>query len=301
MSKLQPQTNRLKCGTKVLDLSNPAVMAVLNITPDSFSDGGQLFTNQHIDKAKVLATVETMIEDGADIIDLGGESTRPGAQPVTTQQELDRVIPVLELLAANFDSIFSVDTSTPEVMQQAARSGAHLINDVRALQRPNALETAAQLDLPVCLMHMQNQPTNMQQNPQYKDVVTEVIEFLQQRKLHCNSAGIPSQQILLDPGFGFGKTLEHNLALFAGLPEIARQKQPIVVGVSRKSMIGQLINTEVNDRLIGSVTMGLLAAQKIYSVGGSMILRVHDVKETVQAIQIWQATKNYKGLMTNEA
>ena len=291
MSKLQPQTNRLKCGTKVLDLSNPAVMAVLNITPDSFSDGGQLFTNQHIDKAKVLSTVETMIEDGADIIDLGGESTRPGAQPVSTQQELDRVIPVLELLAANFDSIFSVDTSTPEVMQQAARSGAHLINDVRALQRPNALETAAQLDLPVCLMHMQNQPTNMQQNPQYKDVVTEVIEFLQQRKLHCNSAGIPSQQILLDPGFGFGKTLEHNLALFAGLPEIARQKQPIVVGVSRKSMIGQLINTEVNDRLIGSVTMGLLAAQKIYSVGGSMILRVHDVKETVQAIQIWQATK----------
>ncbi|MGB0472881.1 MAG: dihydropteroate synthase [Porticoccaceae bacterium] len=301
MSKLQPQTNRLKCGTKVLDLSNPAVMAVLNITPDSFSDGGQLFTNQHIDKAKVLSTVETMIEDGADIIDLGGESTRPGAQPVSTQQELDRVIPVLELLAANFDSIFSVDTSTPEVMQQAARSGAHLINDVRALQRPNALETAAQLDLPVCLMHMQNQPTNMQQNPQYKDVVTEVIEFLQQRKLQCNSAGIPSQQILLDPGFGFGKTLEHNLALFAGLPEIARQKQPIVVGVSRKSMIGQLINTEVNDRLIGSVTMGLLAAQKIYSVGGSMILRVHDVKETVQAIQIWQATKNYKGLITNEA
>ena len=301
MSKLQPQTNCLKCGTKVLDLSNPAVMAVLNITPDSFSDGGQLFTNQHIDKAKVLATVETMIEDGADIIDLGGESTRPGAQPVTTQQELDRVIPVLELLAANFDSIFSVDTSTPEVMQQAARSGAHLINDVRALQRPNALGTAAQLDLPVCLMHMQNQPTNMQQNPQYKDVVTEVIEFLQQRKLQCNSAGIPSQQILLDPGFGFGKTLEHNLALFAGLPEIARQKQPIVVGVSRKSMVGQLINTEVNDRLIGSVTMGLLAAQKIYSVGGSMILRVHDVKETVQAIQIWQATKNYKGLITNEA
>ena len=301
MSKLQPQTNRLKCGTKVLDLSNPAVMAVLNITPDSFSDGGQLFTNQHIDKAKVLSIVETMIEDGADIIDLGGESTRPGAQPVSTQQELDRVIPVLELLAANFDSIFSVDTSTPEVMQQAARSGAHLINDVRALQRPYALETAAQLDLPVCLMHMQNQPTNMQQNPQYKDVVTEVIEFLQQRKLHCNSVGIPSQQILLDPGFGFGKTLEHNLALFAGLPEIARQKQPIVVGVSRKSMIGQLINTEVNDRLIGSVTMGLLAAQKIYSVGGSMILRVHDVKETVQAIQIWQATKNYKGLITNEA
>ena len=266
-------------------------MAVLNVTPDSFSDGGQLFSNQLVDKDRVLATVEAMINDGADIIDVGGESTRPGAEPVSVQQELDRVMPVLELLSANFDSIFSVDTSTPEVIQQAAASGAHLINDVRALQRPEALETVSRLDLPVCLMHMQNQPKTMQQQPGYKDVVAEVTEFLRQRKLLCIDAGIKSEQILLDPGFGFGKTLEHNLSLFAALPELAAYKHPIVVGVSRKSMIGQIINTEVNDRLIGSVTMAVLAAQKIYRAGGSMILRVHDVKETKQAIQVWQATK----------
>jgi dihydropteroate synthase len=176
-------------------------------------------------------------------------------------------------------------------MQQAAQSGAHLINDVRALQRPKALETAAKLDLPVCLMHMQNQPKNMQKKPEYTDVVAEVIEFLQQRTRQCNTAGIKSEQILLDPGFGFGKTLEHNLALFEGLPELAQQKHPIVVGVSRKSMIGQIINAEVNDRLIGSVTMALLAVQKISAVNGSVILRVHDVKETMQAIQVWRATK----------
>ena len=282
---------QLKCGTKTLDLSTPAIMAVLNITPDSFSDGGQLFTNQVIDKDKVLATVEGLINDGADIIDLGGESTRPGAEPISAQQELERVIPVLDMLCANFDSIFSIDTSTPEVMQQAAVSGAHLINDVRALQRPAALETASRLDLPVCLMHMQNQPKTMQQQPNYKNVVAEVIAFLKQRKLQCIDAGIKPEQILLDPGFGFGKTLEHNLSLFSALPELAAHKHPIVVGVSRKSMIGQIINTEVNDRLIGSVTMAVLAAQKIYSAGGSMILRVHDVKYTKQAIQIWQATK----------
>ena len=282
---------QLKCGTKTLDLSNPAIMAVLNLTPDSFSDGGQVFANQAVDKTKVLATVEAMINQGADIIDLGGESTRPGAEPVSVQQELDRVIPALEILSANFDSIFSVDTSTPEVMQQAAQSGAHLINDVRALQRPKALEVASRLDLPVCLMHMQNQPKTMQHQPDYQDVVAEVTEFLQQRKLQCISAGIKSEQILLDPGFGFGKTLEHNLALFAALPELAAHKHPIVVGVSRKSMIGQITNAEVNDRLVGSVTMAVLAAQKIYRAGGSMIIRVHDVKETKQALQIWQATK----------
>lgn len=281
----------LKCGTKILDLSSPAIMAVLNVTPDSFSDGGKLFTGQTLHKEKILRAVDAMIKDGANIIDLGGESTRPGAEPVSTQQELDRVIPVLEILAARFDSIFSVDTSTPVVMQQAAQSGANLINDVRALQRPNALETAAKLDLPVCLMHMQNQPKNMQQKPEYSDVVAEVIDFLQQRTRQCNTAGIKSEQILLDLGFGFGKTLEHNLALFEGLSKLAQQKHPIVVGVSRKSMIGQIINAEVNDRLIGSVTMALLAVQKVSAVNGSVILRVHDVKETVQAIQVWHATK----------
>ena len=282
---------QLKCGTKTLDLSYPAIMAVLNLTPDSFSDGGQVFANQTVDKTKVLATVEAMINQGADIIDLGGESTRPGAEPVSVQQELDRVIPALEILSANFDSIFSVDTSTPEVMQQAAQSGAHLINDVRALQRPKALEVASRLDLPVCLMHMQNQPKTMQQQPDYKDVVAEVTEFLRQRKLLCIDAGIKSEQILLDPGFGFGKTLEHNLSLFAALPELAAYKHPIVVGVSGKSMIGQIINTEVNDRLIGSVTMAVLAAQKVVQANGLAILRVHDVKETKQALDIWHATE----------
>ena len=286
---------QLKCGTKILDLSSPAIMAVLNLTPDSFSDGGQLFVDQSIDKDKVLSTVEAMIDEGANIIDLGGESTRPGAKPVSVQQELDRVIPILEWLSKRFDSIFSVDTSSPQVILEAERAGAHLINDVRALRRDGALDAASETGLPVCLMHMQNEPESMQQNPQYQDVVSAVINFLDRRKQQCIVAGIAHDQILLDPGFGFGKTLEHNLSLFSALPEFAKKKHPIVVGVSRKSMIGQIINTEVNDRLIGSVTMAVLAAQKIYQVGGSMILRVHDVKETKQAIQIWQATEQVKG------
>lgn len=282
---------QLKCGTKNLDLSSPAIMAVLNITPDSFSDGGQLFSQTKIDTDKILRAVETMINEGADIIDLGGESTRPGASPVTVQQELDRVIPALELLSKRFDTIFSVDTSTAEVVLEASRAGAHLINDVRALRREGTMNAVVEAGLPVCLMHMQNEPSSMQDNPHYKDVVSEVLSFLNKRKQYCLAAGIAKHQILLDPGFGFGKTLEHNLALFNGLPELAKEKHPIVVGVSRKSMIGQINNTEVNDRITGSVTMAVLAAQKIYGASGTAILRVHDVKETVQAIQIWQATK----------
>ena len=301
MQKEIKQFKYLKCGEKTLNLSKPAIMGVLNVTPDSFSDGGQLFSQTKIDADKVLYAAETMVNEGADIIDLGGESTRPGAAPVTVQQELDRVIPVLELLCKRFDVIFSVDTSTAQVMLEAHSAGAHLINDVRALRREGAMDAAVYTGLPVCLMHMQNEPSSMQDNPQYRDVVSEVLNFLNKRKQHCLAAGIAEHQILLDPGFGFGKTLEHNLALFAGLPELAKQKQPIVVGVSRKSMIGQLINAEVNDRLIGSVTMAVLAAQKVYAANGTAILRVHDVKETVQAIQIWQATNSDKVLITNEA
>ena len=289
MQKINTHSKHLDCGAKTLDLSNPAIMAVLNVTPDSFSDGGQLLTGQAIDKDKVLRTVEAMIYEGADIIDLGGESTRPGAEPVSVQQELERIIPVLEWLAKRFDSIFSVDTSSPQVMLEAESAGAHLINDVRALRREGALDAAVETGLPVCLMHMQNKPKSMQQNPEYQDVVSAVINFLNRRKQQCIVAGIPQDQILLDPGFGFGKTLEHNLALFAALPELAAYKHPIVVGLSRKSMIGQITNTEVNDRLIGSVTMTILATQKVYRAGGSVILRVHDVKETKQAIQVWQA------------
>jgi len=289
MNNIKTTQKQLQCGSKVLDLSKPAVMGVLNLTPDSFSDGGNVFSKAQVDPNKVLATVSSMIDDGADIIDLGGESTRPGAEPVSVQEELDRVIPVLNRLTANFDSIFSIDTSTPEVMKEAADAGAHIINDVRALQRPRALKTAANLGLPICLMHMQNQPKTMQDNPEYQDVLAEVLEFLGKRKQECLDLGIQADQILLDPGFGFGKTLAHNLSLFNGLPTMAKENHPILVGLSRKSMIGQILDAEVNDRLIGSVTMALLAAQAIYGADGSAILRVHDVKETKQALDIWQA------------
>lgn len=289
MNNIKTTQKQLQCGSKVLDLSKPAVMGVLNLTPDSFSDGGNVFSKAQVDPNKVLATVSTMIDDGADIIDLGGESTRPGSEPVSVQEELDRVIPVLNRLTANFDSIFSIDTSTPEVMKEAADAGAHIINDVRALQRPRALQTAANLGLPVCLMHMQNQPKTMQDNPEYQDVLAEVLEFLGKRKQQCLDLGMQADQILLDLGFGFGKTLAHNLSLFNGLPTMAKENHPILVGLSRKSMIGQILDAEVNDRLIGSVTMALLAAQAIYGADGSAILRVHDVKETKQALDIWQA------------
>jgi len=291
MNKIKKSQKRLQCGSKTLDLSKPAVMGVLNITPDSFSDGGNVFSQAQVDPSKVLTTVSKMIDDGADIIDLGGESTRPGAEPVSVQQELDRVIPVLNSLTANFDSVFSIDTSTPEVMKEAANAGAHIINDVRALGREGALDAAVETGLPVCLMHMQNQPKNMQDNPEYRDVLAEVLEFLSERRQQCLDLGMQADQILLDPGFGFGKTLAHNLSLFNGLSTMAKESHPILVGLSRKSMIGQILDADVNDRLIGSVTMALLAAQAIYGAGGSAILRVHDVKETKQALNIWQATE----------
>jgi dihydropteroate synthase len=291
MNKIKKSHKYLQCGAKTLDLSKPAVMGVLNLTPDSFSDGGNVFSKSQVDYNKVLNTVSKMIDDGAHIIDLGGESTRPGAKPVSVQQELDRVIPVLNRLTANFDSIFSIDTSTPEVMKEATDAGAHIINDVRALRREGALGAAIKTGLPVCLMHMQNQPKTMQEDPKYQDVLAEVLEFLSERKQKCLDLGMQADQIILDPGFGFGKTLAHNLSLFNGLSTIAQQDHPILVGLSRKSMIGQILDTDVNDRLIGSVTMALLAAQAIYGAGGSAILRVHDVKETKQALDVWQAIK----------
>jgi dihydropteroate synthase len=291
MNKIKKSHKYLQCGAKTLDLSKPAVMGVLNLTPDSFSDGGNVFSKSQVDPNKVLNTVSKMIDDGAHIIDLGGESTRPGAKPVSVQQELDRVIPVLNRLTANFDSIFSIDTSTPEVMKEATDAGAHIINDVRALRREGALGAAIKTGLPVCLMHMQNQPKTMQEEPKYQDVLAEVLEFLSERKQKCLDLGMQADQIILDPGFGFGKTLAHNLSLFNGLSTIAQQDHPILVGLSRKSMIGQILDTDVNDRLIGSVTMALLAAQAIYGAGGSAILRVHDVKETKQALDVWQAIK----------
>lgn len=293
-------TPTLNCGGKTLDLSRPVVMGILNTTPDSFSDGGQLYVGDNLDLDATFCAVEKMLADGADIIDIGGESTRPGAKPVSLQQEMDRVLPVLQGIKQRFDALVSVDTSTAQVISEAANSGANMINDVRALRREGALEAAAESGLPVCLMHMQNRPDNMQANPSYDNVVAEVLEFLQQRKQICLDAGIAGDQIILDPGFGFGKTLEHNLALFNALDQFADTGHPLLVGVSRKSMIGQMLDSDVDQRLIGSVTMALLAAQSLVRVPAqntthkSLILRVHDVLETVQAIKVWQTIDKCK-------
>ena len=276
----------LQCGSKPLDLSRPAIMGILNVTPDSFSDGGNLYSASRLDLSKTLSAVEQMLADGADIIDIGGESTRPGAVSVTTQQELDRVIPVLEAVVERFDALVSVDTSTAAVMVEATAKGASLINDVRALSRDGALQAAAQAHLPVCLMHMQNQPKTMQIEPSYTDVVAEVLAFLEERTTTCTQAGMASDQIILDPGFGFGKTLAHNLSLFNAIDQFVETGHPVLVGVSRKAMIGQVLGIEQADqRLIGSVAMALLAAQR-----GAAILRVHDVLETKQAIDVWKTT-----------
>ena len=276
----------LQCGTKHLDLSRPSIMGIVNVTPDSFSDGGELYDNAQLDLSKTLQVIEKMLADGADIIDIGGESTRPGAAVVSTQQELDRVIPVLEAVVERFDALVSVDTSTAEVITESSKKGASLINDVRALGREGALAAAASSQLPICLMHMQNQPQTMQIEPTYTDVVAEVLAFLDERKYICMKAGIDSQKIILDPGFGFGKTLAHNLTLFGAIDQFVATGHPVLVGVSRKTMIGQMLGLENTDeRLMGSVALALLAAQR-----GAAILRVHDVLETRQAIDVWKTT-----------
>ena len=276
----------LQCGTKTLDLSRPSIMGIVNVTPDSFSDGGDLYDNAQLDLSKTLKVIEKMLADGADIIDIGGESTRPGAAVVSIHQELDRVIPVLEAVVERFDALVSVDTSTAEVITESSKKGASLINDVRALGRQGALASAASSQLPICLMHMQNQPKTMQLEPTYTDVVAEVLAFLADRKASCIDAGIDSKKIILDPGFGFGKTLAHNLTLFGAIDQFVATGHPVLVGVSRKKMIGQMLGLENTDeRLMGSVALALLAAQR-----GAAILRVHDVLETRQAIDVWQKT-----------
>lgn len=271
----------LQCGKYRLDLSVLHVMGILNATPDSFSDGGQYNT---LDAS--LSRAEAMLEAGASILDVGGESTRPGAQSVTPQQELDRVAPLVEALVTRFDCIVSVDTSAPQVMVETAALGAGLLNDVRSLQREGALQAAAQTGLPVCLMHMRGEPQTMQNAPHYADVAVEVAQFLQHRIDACVAAGIGRKQILLDPGFGFAKNLKHNFELFQRMPELHALGLPLLVGVSRKSMIGQVLDKPVDERLYGSLALAVMALER-----GAKIIRVHDVVQTMDALKLFQAVQ----------
>lgn len=269
----------IKANAKQLLLDKPQIMGILNATPDSFSDGGKFNT---LDKA--LRHAEAMIQAGASMIDVGGESTRPGASLVSDDEELSRVVPVVEAIAKNFDVWISVDTSKAIVMQEAAKVGMDLINDIRALSEPKALDTAAQLGLPVCIMHMQGQPKTMQDAPSYSDVLQTVDKFLSQRIEDCIQAGIKPENIILDPGFGFGKTLAHNYELLANIGHFHHYGLPVLSGLSRKTMIHKLLNITPQEATTGSVTGALISAMQ-----GAQILRVHDVLETKQALQVWQA------------
>jgi dihydropteroate synthase len=272
---------KLVCGPRVLDLSHPAVMGVLNVTDNSFSDGGRY---QSLEAA--LAHGVAMVEEGARIIDVGGESTRPGAEPVPLQQELDRVLPVIQALVARVDAVISVDTMKPEVMTAAVVAGAGMVNDVNALRSPGALQAVAATQAAVCLMHMQGSPRTMQADPRYDDVVVEVDVFLRQRAQACLAADIGADRIVLDPGFGFGKTLEHNLQLLAGLARITAGAFPVLIGLSRKSMLGKLTGRPVDERLAGS-----LALHSIGTLYGARIIRAHDIKQTADAVAVAAAIR----------
>ena len=273
---------KLYANNKVLDLNVPQIMGILNFTPDSFSDSGQFY---QLDKA--LIQIEKMLQAGASIIDIGGESTRPNADEVTLEQELERVVPLVEAVHKRFGCWISVDTSKAQVMAECAKVGMDLINDIRALQEPQALETALGLGLPVCLMHMQGQPRTMQANPYYDDVVGEVLEFLQKRTALCLKAGMKPENIIWDVGFGFGKTVQHNYKLLQQLARFAAEGFPLLAGLSRKSMIGAVLDKTVEQRVMGSVAGALIAA-----MNGATILRVHDVEQTADVLKIWQATLN---------
>lgn len=266
-----------------LDSHSPQIMAILNTTPDSFSDGGSYYQSQQLNFDLCRRRIEQMLAEGASIIDVGGESTRPGAKAITLAEEMDRVLPVLEFLKGS-DAVASVDTSSPELMREAAKLGAGLINDIRALQAPHALQAAAETGLPVCLMHMQGEPSTMQNNPCYQDVLGEVTEFFQQRVAACVAAGIKKENILLDPGFGFGKSLQHNRELMQNLAQLKKLTMPLLVGVSRKRMLGEILSGRaVEDRVVASAAMAMLAVQR-----GAWIVRVHDVKETADALSVLQ-------------
>ncbi len=273
-----PSSNHLRFGEQTLDLSRPRVMGILNVTPDSFSDGGMF-----VDRAKALDHARRMVADGADIVDIGGESTRPGALPVPEDIELERVVPLVETLAREGVRV-CVDTVKPAVMRAALAAGACMVNDVRALREPGAIDAVAASKAAVCLMHMQGEPRTMQAEPIYGDVVREVRDFLVQRALTCEGAGIARDRIVLDPGFGFGKTVAHNLALLRSLAVLEATGYPVLVGISRKSTLGQITGRDVTQRVAASVAAALAAVAR-----GAAIVRVHDVRETVDALTVWMA------------
>lgn len=276
---------QLHCGRHSLDLEHPVVMGVLNVTPDSFSDGGRF-----AELPAALAHAERMAGEGAAIIDVGGESTRPGAASVDVVEELRRVIPVIERLVGRLALPVSVDTSKPEVMRAAIAAGASMVNDVTALRAPGAIDAVAESDVALCLMHMQGEPRTMQKEPRYTDVLAEVRDFLRGRVAQCVEAGIAVSRLVIDPGFGFGKTLEHNLELLRRLPELAEDGYPVMAGLSRKSMIGKLTGRTDGDRLGGSLALATLAV-----LSGARIVRAHDVAPTVDAIRIVAALSGRHG------
>lgn len=281
----------LKAGARQIDLSRPVCMGILNTTPDSFSDGAQLARagceRFAVDVNLALARAETMLAEGAVFVDIGGESTRPGAEPVSVDEELSRVIPVVEAIHRNLDICISVDTSNPTVMREAVAAGAELINDVRALTRDDALQTAAESRAAICLMHMQGQPQTMQQNVRYSDVVAEVRDTLQQRIKACLDAGVDNSRLLVDPGFGFGKTVQHNFQLLKQLSSLRSLGLPLLVGMSRKSMIGAATGRDLDQRLAGSVAAASLALHN-----GAHVIRSHDVAATMDAIRVHCAYKD---------
>lgn len=273
-----PAIPPLNCAGILLS-SRPHIMGILNVTPDSFSDGGEHFTQE-----RALAKAQQMVAEGATIIDIGGESTRPGAEPVSVQQEIDRILPVIQHIQQQLPVIISVDTSKPEVMHAAIAAGVHLINDVNSLQAEGAMATIATSSAAVCLMHRQGEPRTMQHRPTYTDVVQEVYDFLAQRVSACQAAGIQHNRLIIDPGFCFGKTLEHNLSLVKHLSSFTRMGLPLLVGISRKSMIGRILDKPVHERLYGSLTFAILAAWQ-----GATIIRAHDIAATQEALRIIDA------------
>ena len=281
--QLMPLPKRiLKCGRHVLDLSQPHVMGILNVTPDSFSDGGK-----HNGKEDAVRRALQMIAEGATVIDVGGESTRPGASSVEIEEEIRRVVPVVEILA-QYDVLISIDTSQPEVIKAAVNAGAHIWNDVRALTKPNALQTAAELNIPVIIMHMRGEPTTMNNLDQYQDVTTDVMAELQTRVQDALDAGVKAENIMIDPGFGFAKNAQQNLKLLNELYKLNTLGYPMLSALSRKRFIGEAVGAaDAVERAIGSVAGHLMSIQQ-----GACMVRAHDVKATVDAVKVWQAMRN---------